>query len=262
MHSRLRVPAPTAGKAWAPQVPGEGGAPGPRLCASACSRSQLPSEPRRSTRLFLKPGNKWEGPRLPVLTWPRPRPARGPHLYRFTKCFPADRAPECRSKMDACKRRVRSWAEGCEVATAASRAQDRDRRGRLGPADRGQRACSSSRRGPGCAAGPSRLPEGRAAPSPSVNRVAPAPAPVAPTFPSTPGGPLPPGTEVLSAPFPELCQRTLHTLRFASCCPFSRALGPPQCGGHDLSFTCRPHVCVDRPSRPLTQVPRSGAAGP
>ena len=97
----------------------------PWLCALACSRSQLPMKPRWSTRLFPEveePGCcPLEGPYLPVPTRPRPRPARGPHLYRFTKCFPADRAPECRSKMDACKRHLQSPAEDCAVVTAASR---------------------------------------------------------------------------------------------------------------------------------------------
>lgn len=28
-------------------------------------------------------------------------PPPASHLYRFTKCFPTDRAPECRSRIDA-----------------------------------------------------------------------------------------------------------------------------------------------------------------
>ena len=38
----------------------------------------------------------------------------GSHLYRFTKCFPTDKAPECRSRMDAWKR---CWQSSVRAAS-------------------------------------------------------------------------------------------------------------------------------------------------
>lgn len=52
-----------------------------------------PSVPVSPLRRAEARGHPRLGSRLP-----------GSHLYRFTKCFPTDRAPECRSRMDAWKK--------------------------------------------------------------------------------------------------------------------------------------------------------------
>lgn len=90
-------PLHEAGRAQTPQprgLPCAALAPrhstGPSAASTPVTQPGVPVSPLR--RVTAR-GHPRLGSRLP-----------GSHLYRFTKCFPMDRAPECRSRMDAWKR--------------------------------------------------------------------------------------------------------------------------------------------------------------